>query len=263
MSATRSWDRAAALPVLAGDRPVPEVAALRGDLPSVEALFTFMRDAELRFATLRMRVEERTWTARGEELTVIEVAVRHPGEAKVLSSVPGRGTASNYEVWLSDGRTVQTYVAGRKVGTRRPTRPVVKGVGADPGSNLPGTSRVYSPVTSLQAETLPDLFIHPAGFCQNVLSTGTCRITGTLDIAGREAIVLECDHPRTVERAADRPDYRVVIAVDRLDGVILRLEESMGDTVTRDAVVTSYEPDAVLPPSAFAFTFPADTTFIY
>jgi outer membrane lipoprotein-sorting protein len=54
-----------------------------------------------------------------------------------------------------------------------------------------------------------------------------------------------------------------VIAVDRTDGVILRLEESMGDQVTRDATVTSYEPNAPLPPSALAFTFPADTTFIY
>ena len=262
MSATRSWDRAAALPVRPGDRPLPEVAALRGDLPSVETLFTFMRDAELRFKTLRMRIEERAWTARGEELTVIEVALRHPGEVKVLSSMPALGTAANYEVWVSDGKTVQTFVAGRKVGTRRPARPVVRGVGGV-GGDLPGTARVYSPVTALQAETLPELFVHPAGFCQNVLTTGDCRITGTTTVAGREAIVVECDHPRTVERVADRPDYRVVIAVDRADGVILRLEESMGGQVTRDAAVTSYEPNAVLPPSAFTFSFPADTTFIY
>lgn len=262
MSATRPWDRAAALPVPAGDRPLPEVAALRGDLPSVEALFTFMRDAELRFDTLRMRIEERAWTARGEELTLIDVALRHPGEVKVLSSVPARGTAANYDVWHSDGTTVQTYAAGRKLGTRRPVRPVVKGVDGA-AADLPGTARVYTPVTPLQAETLPELFVHPAGFCQNVLATGACRVTGTMEVAGRAAIVVESDHPRTVERVADRPDYRVVIAVDRADGVILRLEESMGGRVTREAVVTSYEPDAPLPPSAFSFTFPADTTFIY
>jgi outer membrane lipoprotein-sorting protein len=262
MSATRSWDRAAALPVPAGDRPRPEIAALRGDLPSVEALFTFMRDAELRFDTLRMRIEERAWTARGEELTVLEVALRHPGEVKVLASVPAMGTAANYEVWVSDGKTVQTYVAGRKVGPRRPVRPVVRGVGG-PGGDLPGTSRVYSPLTALQAETLPELFVHPAGFCQNVLATGDCRVTGTTTVAGREAIVVECDHPRTVERVADRPDYRVVIAVDRADGVILRLEESIGGQVTRDAAVAGYEPNAVLPPSTFQFSFPEDTTFIY
>jgi hypothetical protein len=262
MSATSAWDRAAALPVPAGDRRVPEVAALRGELPSVEALFTFMRDAELRFDTLRMRIEERAWTARGEELTVIEVALRHPGEVKVLSSVPALGTTSNYEVWVSDGKTVRAYVASHRVGTRRPVRPVVKGVGGT-GGDLPGSSKVYIPVTSLQAETLPELFIHPAGFCQNVLATGSCRITGTTEVAGREAIVVECDHPRTVELVADRPDHRVVISVDRADGVILRLQESTGGVLSRDAMVTGYEPDIPLPPSALAFTFPADTTFIY
>jgi hypothetical protein len=190
------------------------------------------------------------------------VALRHPGEVRVLSSVPALGSAANYEVWFSDGRTVGTFVAGRKVGTRRPVRPVVKGVGGT-GGDLPGSSKVYVPVTALQAETLPELFVHPAGFCQNVLATGDCRITGSIDIAGRAAVVVECDHPRTVERVADRPDYRVVIAVDRADGVILRLEESMGGVVTREAVVTGYEPNAPLPPSALAFTFPADTTFIY
>ncbi len=262
MSDSRVWDRAAALPVPVGDRRSPEVAALRGELPSVEGLFTFMRDAELRFDTLRMRIEERAWTARGEELTVIEVALRHPGEVKTQSSNPSLGTAANYEVWISDGKTVQTYAAGRKVGTRRPVRPVVQGVGGA-GGDLPGKSKVYTPVTSLQAETLPELFIHPAGFCQNVLVTGDTRITGTTEVAGREAIVVECDHPRTVERVADRPDYRVVVAVDRADGVILRLQESMGGQVTRDAAVSSYEPNAALPRSAFEFSFPADTTFIY
>jgi len=261
MPATRPWDRAAALPVPAGGRPLPELTALRGDAPSIEALFTFMRDAELRFETLRMRIEEHAWTSRGEEVTLFEVALRHPGEAKVLASVPAAGTAANYDVWLSDGATVQTYAAGRRVGTRRPVRPVVRGVGG--GGDLPGSAKVYIPRTALQAETLPELFVHPAGFCQNVLATGACRVAGTTHVAGRESLVVECDHPRTVERVADRPDYRVVVSVDRADGVILRLVESMGGQVTRDAFVTSYEPDLALPPGAFAFRFPVGTTFIY
>ena len=82
-------------------------------------------------------------------------------------------------------------------------------------------------------------------------------------MAGRTAIVLECDHPRSVELVADRPDFSVRIAVDRLDGVILRLEESIGGHVTRDAAVTSYLPNAPLPPAAFDFTFPAETTVLY
>jgi outer membrane lipoprotein-sorting protein len=262
MSATPAWDRAASLPVPAGDRPQPEVVALRGGLPSVESLFTFMRDAELRFGTLRMRIEERAFTARGEDLTVVEVSLRHPGQARIQTSMPALDTASNYEIWLSDGKTVQSYAATHKVGTRRPVRPMVRGVsGAD--GDLPGMSTVYTALTPLLMESLPELFVHPAGFCQNVLATGDCRVTGTADVAGRAAIVLECGHPRTVERVASRPDYRIVICVDRADGVILRLEESMGGEVTRDAIVTSYEPDAVLPPSTFAFAFPPDTTFIY
>jgi hypothetical protein len=82
-------------------------------------------------------------------------------------------------------------------------------------------------------------------------------------VAGREAVVVQCDHPRTIEVTADRPDFSVRIAVDRADGVILRLEESIGGRVTRDAVVTAYEPNAPLPPGALDFEFPAGTTFLY
>ncbi|MHB8960345.1 MAG: hypothetical protein ACYDAN_12025 [Candidatus Limnocylindrales bacterium] len=260
MSAS-AWDRAAALPVPVGSSSRrPEVTALSGELPTVEALFTFMRDAELRFTTLRMRIEERATTARGGETTVSEVTLRHPGEAKVLTSVPANGTASNYKVWISDGETVRTFAAGRRVGTRRPVRHRVRGLDSD---GLPGRSRVYEPLTPLQMESLPELFLHPAGYCQNVLATGACEVTGTIDVAGREAIVVECAHPRTIERVGDRPDFLIRIAVDRRDGVILRLEESLGGVVSRDAAVTSYAPNAALPPGAFDFAFPSDTVFMY
>ncbi len=259
MSATRVWDRAGSLPVPATGPVRPEVAALRDELPKVADLFTFMRDAELRFGTLRMRIEERASTARGEEIGVIEVALEHPGKARVTTSYAGAGIGS-YELWLSDGTTVRSYVSSRKVGTKRPARPIVRGTD---GKDLPGSSRLYRSVTPLQTETVPELFIHPAGYCQNVLGTGSCRVTGTTMLAGREAVVLECEHPRTIEVVADRPDFAVRIGVDRLDGTILRLEESIGGQVTRDAVVTSYQPNAVLLADAFDFTFPSDTTFIY
>lgn len=259
MSATRVWDRAGSLPVPANGPVRAEVAALRDELPSVEDLFTFMRDAELRFGTLRMRIEERASTARGEELGIIEVALEHPGKARVTTSFPDGGIGT-YELWLSDGTTVRTYVSSRKLGTKRPVRPMVRGTD---GKDLPGSSRLYRSVTPLQMETLPELFIHPAGYCQNVLATGVCRVTGTTMVAGREAVVLECEHPRTIEVTADRPDFAVQIAVDRLDGTILRLEESIGGQVTRDAAVTSYQPNAALLPETFDFTFPSDTTFIY
>jgi hypothetical protein len=261
MSASRAWDRAGSLPVPVAGRRLPEVAALRAELPGLAELFTFMRDAELRFSTLRMRIEEHTWTARGEDVLVHEVSLRHPGEAKVLSSIPAPGTMDGYETWVSDGTVVQTYVASRKVGTRRPIRPTVRGVSDD--GDLPGRARVYVPVTALPMESLPDLFVHPAGYCQNVLATGDCRVVGSAAVGGRGAIVLECDHPRTIELTADRPDFAIRLSVDRLDGVILRLEESVAGRPTRDAIVTSYVPDAPLPPSAFAFTFPPGTTIVY
>jgi outer membrane lipoprotein-sorting protein len=124
-------------------------------------------------------------------------------------------------------------------------------------------SRVYVPVTTLPMETLPELFIHPAGYCQNVLATGVCEVTGTTEVAGREAITLSCRHPRAVEMVADRPDFAIRVAVDRADGTILGLEESIEGRVTRDARVVVYESDVDLPASTFEFTFPADTTLLY
>src|SRR5512142_2063732 len=115
----RLWDRASQLPVSdRGDggptsdgRRRPEIAALAPGLPTVADLFTFMRDAELRFETLRMRIEQRTATASGERLTSVERLRRHPGHAKVTTTEPGRGPQASYEIWISDGSTVRTYAA--------------------------------------------------------------------------------------------------------------------------------------------------------
>ncbi|HXU86675.1 MAG TPA: hypothetical protein VN773_12805 [Verrucomicrobiae bacterium] len=264
MTTPRAWDRAADLPMPVGRRPRPEVAALPADTPpTVAELFTFMRDAELRFDALRMRIEERTFGVGGEQLTVADVVLRHPSDARVTTTQPALGTTGSYEVWISDGEVVRTYSAAHRLGTERPVRRSVVGISGPESRDLPGPSRVYVPLTALPMETLPETFVHPAGYCQNVLSTGACRVVGADEIGGREAIVLECDHPRTIEMSADRPDFRIRIAVDRADGVILRLEESIGGVVTRDARVTGYEPDAPLPANAFDFTFPTGTTMLY
>jgi len=231
--------------------------------PSLEELFTFMRDAELRWDTLRMSIEERTFTATGEHVLVSDVAVRHVGDAKVTTSTPGVGPRGAYEIWISDGTTVRTYNSSHGVGTERPVRRSFLAVAGAEGRDLPASSRVYKPLTALPMETLPETFIHPAGYCQNVLATGACRVVGTETATWRDAIVLECDHPRTIEMTADRPDFRIRLAVDRADGVILRLEESMGGVVTRDARVTEYQPNAPLPPSMFDFRFPTGTTMLF
>jgi outer membrane lipoprotein-sorting protein len=260
MTDARSWNRASRLPSVIEGRPRPAVAALAPGAPDVPELFEFMRDAELRFGSLRMRIEERTGTANGEHLVVTDLALRHPGHARVTTTEPVRGTAANYEIWISDGETVRTYSAHHKLGTQRPVRHTVRGLDRQ---DLPGMALVYWPLTPLPMETLPDTFIHPAGYCQNVLATGRCWISGTDVVAGRECIVIECDHPRTVEVEADRPDFHVTVAVDRADGVILRLTETIGGIVTRDAEAVVYQPDAPLPPSAFQFTFPTGTRMMF
>jgi outer membrane lipoprotein-sorting protein len=258
---TRLWDRAGSLPVAAGERPRPELVALpAAELPPLEVLFAFMRDAERRFETLRMRIEERTWATAGEQLVAMDVFVRHPGHARVTTTEPALGTAGNYEVWISDGETVRTYSAPHRLATERPVRPRVRGVD-DP--DLPGMSHIYWPLTPLPMETLAELFVHPGGYCQNVLATGACAVLGTTEVSEREAILLRCAHPRAVERVADRPDFEIELSIDRDTGCILRLTELMAGTVTRDAVAVVFEPDASLPPSAFTFTLPEGTTTLF
>jgi hypothetical protein len=254
---TRLWDRAALVPARSGERR-PEVVALHPELPGLDELFTFMRDAELRWSTLRMRIEERTYGARGEQAVTMDVAIRHPRHARVMT-LEGGGPGAPSELWLSDGETVWTYAAAHKLGTKRPVRNRVRGLDA----GFPPASRVYDPLTPLPMETLPELFIHPAGYCQNVLATGDCAVVGTDRLIDREVVLVRCEHPRTIERAADRPDFEIEIAVDRLDGVILRLVESIGGEITRLAEVTGYQPDAPLPASMFDFAFPEGTTLLY
>ena len=79
-----------------------------------------MRDAELRFPRLRMRIEERAWTARGEELAVVDLMLEHPGKVRVLTTRPAEGLRDGYEVWLPTARPCRTYVAARRLGTKRP-----------------------------------------------------------------------------------------------------------------------------------------------
>lgn len=253
------WDRAASLPGTVPDRR-PELVALPPEPPDFATLFTFMRDAELRFSSLRMRIEERTWGARGEQTLLHDVLIRHPGEARVTSSEPDLGTRGNYEVWLSDGTTVRSYSGIHRIATTRPVRATLVGVD---NPDLPASSRVYHALTSLPMESLPELFVHPAGYLQNVIATGVPTIVTTAVHLGREAIVIHSDHPRVTEVWNDRPDYAVELTVDRETGAILRLVESVGEDVTRDAVVTLFDVDPALPPAAFEFKVPPGATILY
>jgi outer membrane lipoprotein-sorting protein len=256
----RVWDAASRSPVQVAGARRPELVALPTELPTLAQLFTFVRDAELRFETLRLAIDERTFGTRGEQHVLIDVMIRHPGEAKVTTSDPSRGTRGNYEIWISDGVTVRTYSGISKVGTERPVRRGVRGLD-DP--DLPGTSTVYRPLTPLPMESLPEMFVHPAGLCQSVLATGDCRIVGTADHNGREVIIVECHHPRTVEVTEDRPDHQLQVWFDRETGIVARLVETIARRVTRDAVATSLGPNAALPPTAFTFTFPSDARMLF
>jgi len=258
---TSPWNRAsnAVTRGITGRRR-PELVSLPEGTPSIADLFTFARDAELRFETLRMRIEDRTATTQGDRLLVIETTIRHPGEARVVTTDPSQGIAANHELWISDGETVRTWSAEHRKGTERPARGRVAGLD-DP--DFPGSSTVYRALTSLPAESLPDAFVHPAGLCQNVLATGRSWVSGVVDVNGREALVVECDHPRSIGIAADRPDHHLQVSFDRDMGMIVRLVETIAGEVTRDAAVTGLLPDIVLSPAAFAFTFPSGATLIY
>jgi outer membrane lipoprotein-sorting protein len=253
------WDRAAGLVAVDGRR-FPAKAALPPGVPAVGELFDFMRDAELRFETLRMRIVELSQTAQGEQAVETTVAIRHPGHARVTTSQPGAGRTGDYEIWIADGDIVRTYASKHKLGTQRPIRNRPRGLD---DRDLPGSAKVYEPLTALPMETLPETFVHPAGYCQNVLSTGECQVMGQELVRGRETIALLSRHPRTTEMAADRPDFAVRIAVDRDTGIIVRLTETTASGTTRDAEVVDLEPDAVLQPTTFDFVFPTGTTMLY
>ena len=145
------WTRAGIAPESTQARR-PELVTLPVGIPDLATLFTFMRDAELRFNTLRMRIEEHTWGARGEQVLLHEVAIRHPNLAKVMTSEPALGPRGNYELWFTDGASIRTYSGIHKLATNRPVRATLVGVD---DRDLPGYSRVYHALTTLPMEIAP------------------------------------------------------------------------------------------------------------
>lgn len=242
------------------DLPRPTILALPETAPTIEELFDFMREAERRFRTLRMRILERAQTAVGWTERSIELWLAHPGRAKVIENRSGPdGAEASYYAWVSDGRRVRTYDSATNVATDRPHRHVPDEI-EDP--NLPAFARVTPPLTELPAESLPEAFVHPAGLTRN-LATGRVLLTGQAHIAGRESLILEIDHPRATLIETDRPDRQVVIGVDRGTGVLTLLEERVGDAVTRRAEVTYLEPDAPVRDEVFTIHVPADAVKIF
>ena len=122
----------------------------------------------------------------------MDTVLRHPGDARVTTTRPGDGARAEFEIWISDGDLVRTYSSTHRLGTQRPIRNRPRGLD---DRDFPGPSKIYEPITFLPAETLPDTFVHPAGYCQNVLATGRCQVTGTDIVSGREAITARVRSP--------------------------------------------------------------------
>lgn len=237
----------------------PEYPTLPETTPALAKLFAFMAEAELRFNSLRMRIVDHQITTHGDETVTHDIWLRHTGWSKVVST---RGTSGDgdYDVWASDGETVRTFNALARTATER--RAVRAPVGLD-DPDLPRRSRVYMPQTALPAETVADTFVHPNGLCRNVLATGVVYRRGTAALAGREAILLRCDHPRSSHLLLDRPDHWLEIGVDAQTGMLLLLAEHVGDRMTRHAQATSVRLDDAIPDSAFTIHTSADTRTIY
>jgi hypothetical protein len=238
----------------------PQMVTLPADGPSFSELFTFMRDAELRFDSLRMRILDRKRSAAGEQTEVIEVWLRHPGRAKVITRHGTEQVRGNFQAWLSDGESVITYDARSSTRTIRPVRRMPEGATR---SDMPSYARVYVARTDLPAETLVNTFVHPQGLCRNLLTTGPLEVVGDTTVAGREALVLRVKHPRRAEVHLDRPDRWIEVTVDRQTGLILRLVEGVGDHVARDATVADLELDPIIGDEVFQLYLSDEVARIY
>lgn len=240
--------------------PSPLYTTLPSKAPTLDELFRFMSEAELRFDSLRLRIEDRRVTTHGEELETHEVWLRHPGQAKVTST-RGAQLDRDFDVWLRDGDQVRTYDRATNTATvrRRPVHPA----GAT-RADLPSFARVYEPLTQLPPESLADTFVHPHGFCRNVLVTGVITTRGTAALPnGREVLLVRSAHPRTTQVLTDRPDHWLEIAVDTQTGLILLLAEHVGGQMTRRAEVTAIGVDDPIPDSAFKLHLSSDVRVLY
>ncbi|HWH24712.1 MAG TPA: hypothetical protein VNW68_07460 [Candidatus Limnocylindria bacterium] len=237
----------------------PARATLATAAPSIDELFDFMTEAELRFETLRLRIVDERTTTEGQTSELHDVWLRHPGQAKVVTT-RGDATDRDFEVWIGDGERVRTYDARMNSSAIRP-QPARPAGSTD--KRLPRFARLYVPVTPLPPESVVDTFIHPNGFTRNVLATGVLTLRGTAEVNGREQILLRCDHPRTNHVLTDRPDHWLEVAVDRQIGLILVLAEHVGDRMTRHARVTSMAVDEPIGGEAFQLHVSDDTRSLY
>ncbi len=240
---------------------MPEIVALGPGAPTLDELFTFMRDAELRFDSLRMRVVERTWGVHGEQHEVIELWLRHTGQAKIVTRVGEDPMSRDFRIWVSDGEVERSFDARSNLATERPVRRRVVGATAP---DLPAFARVYLPRTMLPTESFVDAFVHPHGLVRRVLQSGETHILGTAMLGpGREAWVLRCDRPRISHLLTDRPDHWIQVGVDRMTGLLLLHVEHSAGRVTHHTEVTALELDAAIPDGTFTLHLSGDVRRLF
>jgi hypothetical protein len=251
----------ASLPTVRAEAPAEAaLVALGDDAPSLERLFLFSRDAELRVRSLRMTIEERTATARGEEAIRHEVLLRNPGSARVTTRRSSDLLSRDYEVWVGDGDTVRTYRASDRLASVRAARSGVLGTEA---AGLPAWARTRPVLTPLPAGSLADAFVHPHSLFRNVLVTGPLAVLGTMAVAGREAIVVRASHPRTAMVLVDRPDRWVDVGIDRSSGFVVLLSEHVGEAETHRGEVSALALDPDIPDEAFELHLGSDVRMLY
>lgn len=238
----------------------PRLVALPSDAPSLGELFGFMADAELRVQSLRMRIRDQRVTARGEEPVWIEVALRHPGHARVVTRRNEEPLGRDYDMWITDGELVRTFDASANAASVRPLR---RGVVGAESADLPGFARLTKPLTLLPAESLAETFVHPYHYARNVLATGVMSLVGVSAVANREALIIRSEHPRSTLVLTDRPDRWVEVGVDRETGFLLLLAEHVGDHVSRHAEVLQLDIDPKIGDDVFTLRLSSDVRMLY
>jgi hypothetical protein len=238
----------------------PRLVVLPSDAPTLGELFGFMAEAELRVRSLRMRIRDMAVTARGEETEWFDVALRHPGHARVLRRQGEDVLGRDYDVWVTDGHVVRTFDAE---GNTASTRQLRWGVVGAEREDLPPFARLSRPLTALPAESIAETFVHPERYARNVLATGVLKLVGASEIAGRESLVIRSDHPRSTLVLTDRPDHWIEVAVDRATGFLSLLVEHVGEHVSRHAEVTQLEVDPPLGDDIFELHLSSDVRMLY